>query len=82
LSCVKPLEKGTAKHAFRDAAARAKLPGVTPHTLRHTAATWMAQEGVPVWDIAGLLGNTVQMVEEVYGHHSPDHLRRATRSLG
>jgi integrase len=70
------------KHGFRDACARARLERVTPHTLRHTAATWMAQAGVPLWEIAGILGNTVQMVETVYGHHSPDHLRRAARALG
>lgn len=73
---------GSIKHGFRDAARRAGLAGVTPHTCRHTAATWMVQDGVPLWDVAGMLGNTTAMVEEVYGHHSPDHLRRAAAALG
>jgi integrase len=50
---------------------------VTPHTLRHTAATLMLRAGVPVWDVAGVLGNSPSMVERVYGHHAPEHLRAA-----
>jgi integrase len=71
------------KHGFHAAAWRAQLPGVTPHTLRHTAATWMAQTGVPMWQIAGFLGHSSpQMVAETYGHHHPDHLQEAARALG
>jgi hypothetical protein len=29
---------------------------VTPHALRYTAATWLMQRGVPVWEVAGFLG--------------------------
>lgn len=68
---------------FRAACRRAGLSGVTPHTLRHTAATWAAQERKPMWEIAGLLGHSdVAMVERVYGHHSPDHLRDAASAIG
>jgi integrase len=70
------------KHGFRDAAARAGLAGVTPHTLRHKAATWMVQKGVPLWEVAGMLGHSdAAMVAETYGHHSPDHLREAAAGL-
>src|SRR5690606_2510311 len=31
-------------------------PDVTPHVLRHTAATWMMQNGADLWDVAGFLG--------------------------
>ncbi len=70
------------KHAFRDAAARAKLAGVTPHVLRHTAVTWMLQGGIDPWKAAGLVGMTVEMAQQVYGHHHPDYLRDAARALG
>jgi integrase len=71
------------KHGFGDACVRAGLTDVTPHTLRHTAATWMAQAGVSLWDIAGFLGHSnPQMVAEVYGHWSPDHLKLAAKALG
>jgi hypothetical protein len=55
---------------------------VTPHTLRHTAATWLMQAGVDKWEAAGYLGMGVEMLDRVYGHHHPDHLRNAARALG
>lgn len=56
-------------------AERAGVEGVSPHVLRHTAATHMARNGVPLWVVAGILGNSMQMVEKVYAKHSPDGLR-------
>lgn len=53
-------------------AKRAGIEGVSPHVLRHTAATHMLRRGVPIWQVAGVLGNTVAMVEKIYGHHVPD----------
>lgn len=53
----------------------------SPHVLRHTAATWLVMDGVPLREVARLLGNSEAMVEEVYGKHSPDYLRRAVDSL-
>jgi len=74
---------GSVRTGFMAACRRSGLSGVTPHTLRHTAATWAAQQRVPMWEIAGLLGHSdVQMVEQVYGHHSPDHLRAAAGAVG
>jgi integrase len=48
---------------------------VIPHTLRHTAATWLMQLGIDMWEAAGYLGISIKMLEEVYGHHHPDHQR-------
>ena len=71
------------KTAFKTAVKLAKLPGkVTPHTLRHTAATWLMQAGVDKWEAAGFLGMSVEMLDRVYGHHHPDYLRKAARGLG
>jgi len=53
----------------------------SPHVLRHTAATWLVMDGVPLREVARLLGNSEAMVEKVYGKHSPDYLRRAVKSL-
>lgn len=50
---------------------------VTPHVLRHTRATWMMQQGVDLWQAAGSLGMSVQMLQENYGHHHPDWQREA-----
>jgi integrase len=69
------------KTGFRAAVRRARLRDVTPHALRHTAATWMVQEGVSLAKVARYLGNTEAMVEKVYGHHSPEYLRDAAEAL-
>jgi hypothetical protein len=71
------------KTAFHRACRLAGLQGdVTPHTLRHTAATWLMQAGVDKWEAAGFLGMTVEMIDRVYGHHHPDHLRSAAHAIG
>lgn len=49
-----------------------KATGISPHVLRHTAATHMARNGVPLWKIAKILGNTLAMVERVYAKWCPD----------
>lgn len=71
------------KTAFNTAVRLAKLSGkVTPHTLRHTAATWLMQAGVEMWEAAGFLGMSVEMLDRVYGHHHPNHLRKAAHAIG
>ncbi|MBB2157243.1 site-specific integrase [Gluconacetobacter diazotrophicus] len=69
------------KTAFNKRVRAAGLTRVTPHTLRHTCATWMVMGGVPFEMVAKYLGNSVEMVERVYGHHSPDWLRKAAAAL-
>jgi integrase len=70
------------KTAFRHAVALAGLWGrVIPHTLRHTAATWLMQRGVPIWQSAGYLGMSAQMIERTYGHHHPDYMRGAAQAI-
>ncbi|MDD2324517.1 MAG: site-specific integrase [Alphaproteobacteria bacterium] len=53
----------------------------SPHVLRHTAATWLVMDGVPLSEVARLLGDSEKTVETVYGKHSPDYLRRAVTAL-
>jgi len=60
--------------AFRRTAKAAKLFDVTPHVLRHTAATWLMQLGTDKWQAAEYLGMTPETLDRVYGHHHPDHL--------
>lgn len=50
-----------------------KATSISPHVLRHTAATHMARRGVPLWIIAKILGNTLVMVEKVYAKWVPDN---------
>jgi integrase len=70
------------KTAFNRAAKLAGLWGrVTPHTLRHTAATWLMQRGVPIWQAAGFLGMSSEILERTYGHHHPDYLKDAADAI-
>jgi integrase len=72
----------TVKRAFARSAQRAGLADVTPHTLRHTAAVWMAEAGVPMSEIAQYLGHAdSRLTERVYARYSPDHLRKASEAL-
>ncbi len=48
------------------------LTDVVPHTLRHTAITWALQRNAKIWDVAGMFSVSIETIEQVYGHHSPD----------
>jgi integrase len=77
--------KGVAsiRKAFKHAVELAELEGaVTPHTLRHTAATWLMQRGVDLWQAAGFLGMSVETLERNYGHHHPNYMQEAARAIG
>jgi integrase len=70
------------KKGLGRAAARAGLQGVTAHTLRHTAATWMVQAGVPIPKVAAFLGHRdSRTTERVYGHHAPDYLTEGSAAI-
>lgn len=69
--------------AFRSVRKAAGLGSdVVPHTLRHTAATWLAQSGVSIWEAAGFLGMTAETFERVYGHHHPDYQLAVSEAVG
>ncbi|WP_441256050.1 tyrosine-type recombinase/integrase [Tardiphaga sp. 285_C5_N1_2] len=62
------------RKSFAAAATAAKIDRhITPHICRHTAATWAMQRGANVWDAAGWLGMSPELLERVYGHHHPDY---------
>ncbi|MEP1206066.1 MAG: site-specific integrase [Rhizobiaceae bacterium] len=68
---------GDVKKSFAKACDLAGLVDVTPHTLRHTRATWGMQAGNSIWELAGFLGMTPETLEKVYGHHHPDYQKSA-----
>lgn len=70
------------KRSFKTAVDEAGLEDVHPHVLRHTAAVWMAEGGVPMAEIAQYLGHTSSRVtERVYARFSPEYLKNAARTL-
>jgi integrase len=70
------------KHALAAAARRCGLPWVTAHVFRHSAASWMAEAGVPMFEIAQFLGHAdSRTTEKTYARLSPDFLRDAAEAL-
>ena len=45
---------------------------VTAYSLRHSYGTRMAAAGVPLLDLARIMGTSVQMIERHYGHYCPE----------
>lgn len=74
---------GKVRKGFAGCVRDAGLPAeVTPHWLRHTAATWLMEQGADIWDACGYLGMTPKTLVDNYGHHRPDHQAGAIKALG
>ncbi|MCA0944537.1 tyrosine-type recombinase/integrase [Salipiger pacificus] len=74
---------GSVKKSFAASVRRAGLPKwVTPHIVRHSVAVWMAEDGVPMSEIAQYLGHTsTRETERTYARYSPNYLRKAMASV-
>lgn len=44
------------------------------HALRHTAASWMVQEGVDLYAVGQILGHKTHRMTQRYVHPSPDYM--------
>jgi integrase len=73
---------GDIKKGFAAACERAGIEGASPHTLKHTAATWLMQAGTDPWQAAGFLSTNVDTLLRIYGHHHPDYQRQAAENIG
>jgi len=59
-----------------------KMKGDGAHLLRHTAAVLMAEDGVPLEEIAQFLGHSdLRTTYKVYARFSPSYLKKAAGSL-
>jgi integrase len=73
---------GDIKKGFAAACDRTGISGASPHTLKHTAATWLMQAGTDPWQAAGFLSTGVESLLRIYGHHHPDYQREAAENIG
>jgi integrase len=73
-------------HRFRMIVREAALAGrhgrLSPHALRHTAATWMRQANVPLDRIGEILGRKGLRNTLRYAHIQPIDLSDALNALG
>lgn len=51
-----------------------------PKVMRHTAASWLVMDGVPLYDVQHLLGHESYRTTERYAHLAPDAHDRVIRS--
>lgn len=49
------------------------------HTMRHTFASWLAEDGTDLYTIQKLMGHSTIAMTERYSHLSPDYLQNAVR---
>lgn len=47
------------------------VPDYAPHSLRHTAASWWVQAGVPIFEVMKLLGHSKIESSMIYAHLAP-----------
>lgn len=70
-------------HGWQDAVDAAKLrKEPRPHDLRHTHASWLLQEGVPIFVVSRRLGHkSVQTTTQIYGHLMPQAMKDAADAM-
>ncbi len=58
------------------------MPWASTHTLRHTFASNLVQQGVPIWTVSQLLGHSsVTVTEKYYAHLAPSVAEQAISKL-
>jgi integrase len=70
------------RSAFKPLVVRAGVPLIRFHDLRHTAATLLLKEGIPVKVVSELLGHSdVAITLRIYAHVLPEMQAQATAAL-
>jgi hypothetical protein len=73
-----PCDPRNALRALKSAADKAGLEDIGLHTLRHSAASAMLSNGVPITVVSQILGHAgISITVDVYGHVEPNVSRRA-----
>lgn len=77
------LDPDNTSKLFKTLTKKAGLDGWHLHELRHSSATMLLSEGVPLEQVSKLLGHaSIRITSDVYGHLSTEHLRGATDTIG
>lgn len=69
------------KKSFANACKAAKLKGVSPYTLRHTAITWAVQGGHSLANVGHLAGHKDPRTTMRYAKHDPSFTRAIVDTL-
>jgi integrase len=78
-----PIHASTLLDHLRGALKKAELPPIRFHDLRHTAATLMLADGVPLVTVSKILGHSSPAITAtIYAHALDEHKASAIASLG
>lgn len=72
-----PVSEWQLREAWTRARRETGLKAVRWHDLRHTCASWLVQNGVPLLAVKEFLGHSTIAVTQRYAHLAPTHLREA-----
>ena len=74
------LNAGYASKRFKHYVRKAKLPEyIRFHSLRHTCASWLVQNGTPIAVVQAVLGHGSSVMTERYSHLAPGVMTAAIR---
>lgn len=68
----RPLSGANYRTAFKEKLGELGIDYRSPHTCRHTAASWLVQDGVPLYDVQAFLGHESITTTMRYAHLAPD----------
>lgn len=70
-------------HAFKKAVYDVRLPDdrLHFHSLRHTFASWLVQDGVSIYAVKELLGHSDVKTTQVYSHLQPEQLHSTVNKI-
>lgn len=78
----RPLDPKYVNNRLKTLMTKAGLPPLSFHKLRHTAATLMLAEGIPLHQVRDQLGHSqIALTANIYGHAVPTALRQAAEAL-
>jgi integrase len=70
------------QRAWADATERAGLHGVRLHDLRHSYASWLVQDGLPLQEVQRLLGHASVVTTQRYSHFGDTRNEQIRQILG
>jgi len=70
-------------HLFKSYVQKANLNDTRLHfhSLRHTFASWLVQDGASLYEVQKLLGHSSSKVTEVYSHLQPEHMHSTVNRI-